>query len=151
MATLLCRRLAAAPSQRDTKENAMLSIFAGADKKIRERHEELKKGARLKNAKELFFSGKFPVVTTPCIEGRKIRRVMGLVSGRGFDSECAFYGLTASALDIGADAIIGYQENVAFHPDGSRYFSCYGTAVILEKLPSLKPDPKTQTVKTLMH
>ena len=129
----------------------MLSIFAGADKKIRDRHEELKKGARLKNAKELFFSGKFPVVTTPHLDGRKIRRVLGLVSGRGFDSECAFYGLTASSLDIGADAIIGYQENVAFHPDGSRYFSCYGTAVILEKLPSLKPDPKAQSLKSLMH
>ena len=129
----------------------MLSLFTGSDKKIRERHEELKKGARLKNAKELFFSGKFPVVTTPGLEGRKIRRVLGLVSGRGFDSECAFYGLTASALDIGADAIIGYQENVAFHPDGSRYFSCYGTAVILEKLPSVKTEAKPQTVKSFMH
>ncbi len=64
--------------------------------------------------------------------------MLGLVSGRGFDSECAFYGLTASAIDIGADAIIGYQENVAFHPDGSRYFSCYGTAVVLEKTPPAK-------------
>ena len=129
----------------------MLSLFTGSDKKIRERHEELKKGARLTNAKELIFSGKFPVVTTPGLEGRKIRRVLGLVSGRGFDSECAFYGLTASALDIGADAIIGYQENVAFHPDGSRYFSCYGTAVILEKLPSAKTEAKPQTVKSFMH
>ena len=130
----------------------MLSLFTGSDKKIRERHEELKKGARLKNAKELFFSGKFPVVTTPGIEGRKIRRVLGLVSGRGFDSECAFYGLTASALDIGADAIIGYQENVAFHPDGSRYFSCYGTAVILEKEQATKPQRRAlTTAKPMMH
>jgi hypothetical protein len=82
----------------------MLSFFIGGEKKARGRHEELKRGARLKNAKELFFSGKFPVVTTPVIKGRRIRKVLGLVSGRGFDSECAFYGLTASALYIGADA-----------------------------------------------
>jgi uncharacterized protein YbjQ (UPF0145 family) len=120
-----------------SKEEAMLSFFGGAEKKIK-RTDEIKQGKRLQNARELFYTGKFPVVTTPIIKGRKIRRVLGLVSGRGFDSECAFYGLTASAIDIGADAIIGYQENVAFHPDGSRYFSCYGTAVILEKNPPAK-------------
>jgi uncharacterized protein YbjQ (UPF0145 family) len=91
------------------------------------------------------------VVTTPGLEGRKVRKVLGLVSGRGFDSECAFYGLTASALDIGADAIVGYQENVAFHPDGSRYFSCYGTAVILEREASAQATRKTVGVKSLMH
>ncbi len=128
----------------------MLSLFGG-DKKMRGRHEALKKGARLKNAKELFFSGRFPVVTTPGLEGRKIRKVLGLVSGRGFDSECAFYGLAASALDIGADAIVGYQENVAFHPDGSRYFSCYGTAVILERESSAQGNRKTLGVKSIMH
>ncbi|WP_300154462.1 hypothetical protein [Solidesulfovibrio sp.] len=128
----------------------MLSFFSG-DKKARGRHEELKKGARLKNAKELFYSGKFPVVTTPGLEGRKVRKVLGLVSGRGFDSECAFYGLTASALDIGADAIVGYQENVAFHPDGSRYFSCYGTAVILEREQSAQGTRKAAGVNSIMH
>jgi len=128
----------------------MLSFFSGAEKKSRDRHEELKRGARLKNAKELFFTGKFPVVTTPGIEGRGIRKVLGLVSGRGFDSECAFYGLTASALDIGADAIIGYQENVAFHPDGSRYFSCYGTAVILEREMASQPVQR-KVLKSIMH
>lgn len=129
----------------------MLSFFGG-DKKKAGRHEALKKGARLKNAKEMFFSGKFPVVTTPDLEGRKIRKVLGLVSGRGFDSECAFYGLTASALDIGADAIIGYKENVAFHPDGSRYFSCYGTAVILEReQPAQTGTRKIIGTKSLMH
>ncbi len=115
----------------------MLSIFGGSEKKGK-RTDELKQGKRLQNAKELFYTGKFPVVTTPMLKGRRIRRVLGLVSGRGFDSECAFYGLTASAIDIGADAIIGYQENVAFHPDGSRYFSCCGTAVVLEKAPTAK-------------
>ncbi len=130
----------------------MLSFLSGGEKKVRNRNEELKRGARLKNAKELFFTGKFPVVTTPMIEGRTIRKVMGLVSGRSFDSECAFYGLTASALDLGADAIIGYQENVAFHPDGSRYFSCYGTAVILEReQPAKAQQRKGTSIKSLMH
>ncbi|MGE4535733.1 MAG: hypothetical protein AB7D37_01515 [Desulfovibrio sp.] len=129
----------------------MLSLFGGDKKSRGGRHEELKKGARLKNAKEMFFSGKFPVVTTPGLEGRKVRKVLGLVSGRGFDSECAFYGLTASAIDIGADAIIGYQENVAFHPDGSRYFSCYGTAVILEREQPVAAARKSIGVKSLMH
>lgn len=114
----------------------MLSILSGAlsgDKRIKKQAEEIKSGQRFKNAKELFYTGRFPVVTTPTIKGRRIRKVLGLVSGRGYDAECAFYGLTASAIDIGADAIVGYQENVAFHPDGSRYISCYGTAVICER------------------
>lgn len=110
----------------------MLSIFSG-DKKPRKPLDDIKNGARLSKARDLFYTGRFPVVTTPRLNGRRIKRVLGLVSGRSFDAECAFFGLTASAIDIGADAIIGYQENVAFHPDGSRYFSCCGTAVILEK------------------
>ncbi len=110
----------------------MLSLFTGTEKKQKKQTDEIKRGKRMQNAKEMFFTGKFPVVTTPTIKGRRIKRVLGLVSGRSYDSECAFYGLTASAIDIGADAIIGYQENVAFHPDGSKYFSCYGTAVVFE-------------------
>lgn len=31
---------------------------------------------------------------------------------------------------------MGYSENVAFHPDGSKYFSCYGTAVMFEYDPA---------------
>jgi len=120
----------------------MLSLFTGPDKKVKKQTDEIKKGQRLQNAKEMFFTGKFPVVTTPLLEGRRIRKVLGLVSGRSYDTECAFYGLTASAIDIGADAIIGYQENVAFHPDGSRYFSCYGTAVILEREKKEKLSPR---------
>ena len=37
------------------------------------------------------------------------------------------------ALKKGAQGIIGYSENVAFHPDGSKYFSCFGTAVMFER------------------
>ncbi len=120
----------------------MLSLFTGPEKKVRKQTDEIKRGQRLQNAKEQFFTGRFPVVTTPLIKGRRIRKVLGLVSGRSYDTECAFYGLTASAIDIGADAIIGYQENVAFHPDGSRYFSCYGTAVVLEREKKEKKTPR---------
>lgn len=120
----------------------MLSLFTGTEKKVRKQTDDIKRGQRLQNAKEQFFTGRFPVVTTPLIKGRRIRKVLGLVSGRSYDTECAFYGLTASAIDIGADAIIGYQENVAFHPDGSRYFSCYGTAVVLEREKKEKKTPR---------
>ena len=80
--------------------------------------------------KEIFLSGRFPVVTTDNVEGRAIAKVLGLVCCRGFDSDEAFFGMAARAMKKGAQAIIGYHENVAFHPDGSKYFSCYGTAVM---------------------
>jgi len=111
----------------------MLSLFSAPEKKMKKQSEELKRGKRYQYAKEMFFSGRFPVVTTPMLQGRRVKKVLGLVSGRGFDADCAFMGLAAQALDIGADGIVGYMENVAFHPDGSRYFSCYGTAVIFDK------------------
>ncbi len=111
----------------------MLLLFGGSEKKTKQNPVDIKRDQRIQNAKETFHSGKFPIVTTPTIEGKKIRLVRGLVSCRGFDSESAFYGMVARSLDICADAIIGYQENVAFHPDGTKYFSCYGTAIILER------------------
>jgi uncharacterized protein YbjQ (UPF0145 family) len=111
----------------------MLSIFAGADKKAKDPVEELKSGKRLQHAKEMFYSGRFPVVTTPAVKGRRMKKVLGLVHGRGYDGECALMSLTAAAMEIGGEAIVGYQEAVSFHPDGSKFFSCYGTAVIFEK------------------
>ncbi len=84
-------------------------------------------------ARELFSSGRFPVVTTQGIEGRPIAKVLGLVCCRGFDSDDAFFGMASMALNKGAQGIVGYSENVAFHPDGSKYFSCFGTAVIFER------------------
>ena len=82
--------------------------------------------------RELFLSGRFPVVTTPQIEGKTLGKVLGLVVCRGYDSEEAFFGMASMAVNKGAQAIIGYQENVAFHPDGTKYFCCYGTAVQFE-------------------
>lgn len=87
----------------------------------------------LDRVKEVFLSGRFPVVTTSSLDdNRKVSKVLGLVVCRGYDSEQTFFGMAARAVNKGAQAIVGYQENVAFHPDGSKYFTCYGTAVQLE-------------------
>lgn len=87
----------------------------------------------LDRVKQVFLAGRFPVVTTSELdENRKVSKVLGLVVCRGYDSEQTFFGMAARAVNKGAQAIIGYQENVAFHPDGSKFFTCYGTAVQLE-------------------
>lgn len=92
------------------------------------------KKERHDRARELFLSGRFPVTTTSCLDDhRKVGRVLGLVVCRGYDSEETFFGMASRAINKGAEAIIGYQENVAFHPDGSKYFTCYGTAVMFEE------------------
>jgi uncharacterized protein YbjQ (UPF0145 family) len=102
----------------------MLSILKkphgnGADKK------------KLESAKELFNTGQFPVLTTESVPGKKVRKIVGLAAYRAYDLETAFYGMITRALSNGAHAVIGYNENAAFHPDGSRYITCYGTAVRL--------------------
>ena len=109
----------------------MFFLLGGNDKKNRK--PETQKGDRVtERVKELFLSGKFPVVTTDKVEGRQIAKVLGLVCCRGYDSEEAFFGMASRAVSKGAHAIVGYCENVAFHPDGSKYFSCFGTAVMFE-------------------
>ncbi len=109
----------------------MLFLLGGSDKKVRKTD-----GPRTENmdvVKDLFQTGRFPVVTTETMEGRSLGKVLGLVVCRGYDSDEAFFGMAARAVNKGAQAIIGYKENVAFHPDGSKYFCCYGTAVQFEK------------------
>lgn len=107
----------------------MLFLLGGdKKKKVQEKTVE-----NLDRVKEIFLAGRFPVVTTTDLdEKRKINKVLGLVVCRGYDSEETFFGMAARAVNKGAQAIIGYQENVAFHPDGSKYFTCYGTAVQYE-------------------
>jgi hypothetical protein len=84
-------------------------------------------------AKEIFQAGCFPVVTTHYLDNnRKVSKVLGLIAFRGYDLEQTFFGMTAKAMNKRAQAIIGYRENVAFHPDGSKFFTCYGTAVQYE-------------------
>ncbi len=83
--------------------------------------------------KELFKLGRFPVVTTQEMADRNVAKVLGLVCCRGFDADEAFFGMAAMAQNKGGQGIIGYSENVAFHPDGSKFFSCFGTAVMFNR------------------
>ena len=110
-------------------------FLLGSDKKNQKR-ESKNHGLNIEEARDVFLSGKFPVVTTDQIEGRHIVKVLGLVCCRGFDSDETFFGMASRAMSKGAQAIIGYNENVAFHPDGSKYFSCYGTAVMFDYAPA---------------
>ena len=112
----------------------MFFLLGGSEKKSRRAEKTLDSGTMSK-AREIFLAGRFPVVTTHRVKGRRIVKVLGLVCCRGFDSEEAFFGMAGRAMSKGAQAIIGYNENVAFHPDGSKYFSCFGTAVMFEYNP----------------
>ena len=117
----------------------MFFLLGGnSEKKARkaERKQHRKMGEMTDRAREIFMAGRFPVVTTDDVEGRRIAKVLGLVCCRGFDSEEAFFGMACRAMNKGAQAIVGHSENVAFHPDGSKYFSCYGTAVMFEYDPN---------------
>ncbi len=116
----------------------MFMLLGGNEKKGRKEKEAAPANSvnslnSLDKVKEIFGSGRFPVVTTQAIEGRPIAKVLGLVCCRGFDSDEAFFGMAGMALKKGAQGIIGYSENVAFHPDGSKYFSCFGTAVMFAR------------------
>lgn len=115
----------------------MFFLLSGADKK---KKAPARKIENLDKVKELFLTGRFPVTTTTGLdEDRKVGKVLGLVVSRGYDSEDAFYDMATRAVNKGAQAIIGYQENVAFHPDGSKFFTCYGTAVQFEAATAVLP------------
>lgn len=118
-------------------------FLMGNEKKAKKQAEP--ENESLTRVKELFFTGRFPVVTTEMIEGKQVEKVLGLVACRGYDSEEAFFGMTSRAISKGATGIVGYQENVAFHPDGSKYFSCYGTAVQFEDVRKTSPRPTTSS------
>ena len=109
-------------------------FLLGNDKKSRSEKKQIDQS--IEQAREVFLSGRFPVVTTQQIEGRRIVKVLGLVCCRGYDSDETFFGMASRAINKGAQAIIGYSENVAFHPDGSKYYSCYGTAVMFDYDPT---------------
>ena len=114
----------------------MFFLLGGHDKKSRKAERTVGISDASARVREVFLAGRFPVVTTHQVEGRPIAKVLGLVCCRGFDSEEAFFGMAARAMNKGAQAIVGYNENVAFHPDGSKYFSCFGTAVMFEYDPA---------------
>ncbi|MDR2819337.1 MAG: hypothetical protein LBB60_02225 [Desulfovibrio sp.] len=114
----------------------MFFLLGGNEKKARKSEKRVQGADVTAKAREFFLAGRFPVVTTHQVKGRRIVKVLGLVCCRGFDSEEAFFGMASRAMNKGAQAIIGYNENVAFHPDGSKYFSCFGTAVMFEYNPA---------------
>ena len=118
----------------------MFFLLGGHEKKGRKAERSAGISDASDRVREIFLAGRFPVVTTHQVEGRRIAKVLGLVCCRGFDSDEAFFGMAARAMNKGAQAIVGYNENVAFHPDGSKYFSCFGTAVMFEFDPT---DPES--------
>ncbi|MBQ9407664.1 MAG: hypothetical protein IJU37_13135 [Desulfovibrio sp.] len=114
----------------------MFFLLGGQDRKKRKGEKQAGSNGATEKVREIFLAGRFPVVTTHTVEGRHIAKVLGLVCCRGYDSEEAFFGMAGRAMNKGAQAIVGYSENVAFHPDGSKYFSCFGTAVMFDYDPS---------------
>jgi uncharacterized protein YbjQ (UPF0145 family) len=87
---------------------------------------------RLAQARDAYLGGRIKIVTTEEVPNQEVAGTFGLIVCRGFVFENAFHGLIAQALDVNADAILAYRESVAFHPEGDRYYSCYGTAVRLK-------------------
>ncbi|MDR1659937.1 MAG: hypothetical protein LBR94_06295, partial [Desulfovibrio sp.] len=70
----------------------MLFLLGGNEKKSRKAEKTLDSDTMAK-AREIFLVGRFPVVTTHQVKGRRIVKVLGLVCCRGFDSEEAFFGM----------------------------------------------------------
>lgn len=114
----------------------MALIFGSPKKQVT--REDQKNDHRLRLAKELYLAGNLKIVTTEGVPGRDIVGAFGLLVCRSYTFDNAFYGLMAQAIDVNADAIVGYRESVAFHPEGDKYYSCYGTAVRLKPLKSNK-------------
>lgn len=106
-------------------------LFGGA-KKNKIADDDNGRDQIVEQARENYLTGRFKIVTTEAIEGREIKLVFGLVVARGYNFDNAFYGLISRAMDAGAEAIVGYRENVTFHPEGERFYTCYGTAVMLQ-------------------
>lgn len=94
--------------------------------------EDAKSDPRLGHAKDVYMGGRFKIVTLDTIPAREVLGTFGLIVCRSYNFDNAFNGLIAQALEVNADAILGYRESVAFHPEGDRYYSCYGTAVRLK-------------------
>ncbi|GAB6124582.1 hypothetical protein [Humidesulfovibrio idahonensis] len=109
-----------------------MAIFKGTKTKPVE--EDAKPDARVTLAKDVYMAGRFKIVTLDSIHGREVLGTFGLIVCRSYTFDNAFYGLIAQALEVNADAILGYRESVAFHPEGEKYYSCYGTAVRLKPI-----------------
>ncbi|MFH1912695.1 MAG: hypothetical protein ABIK45_00255 [Pseudomonadota bacterium] len=110
-----------------------MALIFGSPKKQGTFREDIKTDHRMTLAKDMYMAGKIKIVTTESIPGREIQSAFGLIVCRSYVFDNAFHGLMAQAVDVNADAIIGYRESVAFHPEGDKYYSCYGTAVRMKK------------------
>ncbi len=106
-------------------------LFGKPDKKSQNK-DNSKNDARITQARDAYLAGKLKIVTTDEVSGREVQGTFGLIVCRGYIFDNAFYGLIAQALDVNADAILCYRESVAFHPEGDKFYSCYGTAVRLK-------------------
>jgi len=111
-----------------------MALIFGSPKKQGARREDVKMDHRLTLAKDMYMAGKMKIMTTENVPGREIHSAFGLIVCRSYTFDNAFYGLMAQAVDVNADAIIGYRESVSFHPEGDKYYSCYGTAVRMKKV-----------------
>lgn len=111
-----------------------MALIFGSPKKQTSRAEGAKNDHRLRLAKDMYMAGKMKIMTTETIPGREIQSAFGLIVHRSYNFDNAYYGLMAQAIDVNADAIIGYRESVSFHPEGDKYYSCYGTAVRMKKV-----------------
>lgn len=110
-----------------------MTLFFGAPaKKSLVGREEARRDQRLEQAREAYLAGRIKIVTTDLLDGREILGTFGLIVCRGYNFDNAFHGLVSQAMEVNADAVLGYREHVAFHPEGDKYFSCYGTAVRLK-------------------
>ncbi|WP_419788277.1 hypothetical protein [Pseudodesulfovibrio sp.] len=111
-----------------------MALIFGTPKKQTSAKDDIGSDQRLAMAREMYMAGKMKLMTTETIPGREIQSAFGLIVCRSYNFDNAFYGLMAQAVDVNADAIIGYRENIAFHPEGDKYYSCYGTAVRMKKI-----------------
>ncbi len=111
-----------------------MALIFGSPKKQGAPKEDIRNDHRLKLAKDMYMAGKIKMMTTETVPGREIHSAFGLIVCRSYIFDNAFYGLMAQAIDVNADAIIGYRESVSFHPEGDKYYSCYGTAVRMKKV-----------------
>lgn len=111
-----------------------MALIFGSPKRPVADKDDIRNDQRLALAKEMYMAGKMKIVTTENVPGRDIQSAFGLIVCRSYVFDNAFYGLMAQAVDVNADAIVGYRESVSFHPEGDKYYSCYGTAVRMKKL-----------------
>ena len=88
----------------------MFFLLGGNDKKARKAEKQTRASDATARVRDVFLAGRFPVVTTHQVEGRRIAKVLGLVCCRGYDSEEAFFGMAGRAMNKGAQAIVAIMK-----------------------------------------